>query len=113
MNQLIGTVLLIVLFSNCIAQEFELLEVEYARYPNASITKMDSIEANISEYQVSLLIPVLQKEKWTGPQIKAYHFENANKILLQGALKFDCKECLEKVKQYNGAKGDLFLLNLL
>ncbi len=65
MNQLLGTVLLLALFSNCIAQEFELLEVEYARYPNASITKMDSIEANISEYQVSLFIPVVQKEKWT------------------------------------------------
>ncbi len=65
MNQLLGTVLLLAVFSNCIGQEFELLEVEYARYPNASVTKMDSIEANISEYQVSLLIPVLQKEKWT------------------------------------------------
>jgi len=65
MNQLLRTVLLLAVFSNCMGQEFELLEVEYARYPNAALNMRDSIEANISEYQVSLLMPVLQKEKWS------------------------------------------------
>ncbi len=65
MNQLLRTVLLLAVFSNCMGQEFELLEVEYARYPNAALNMRDSIEANISEYQVSLLMPALQKEKWS------------------------------------------------
>jgi hypothetical protein len=53
------------LAGNCWGQEFELLEVEYARYPKASVSKTDSIEAIISEYQVSFLLPAIQKEKWS------------------------------------------------
>ncbi|WP_111672024.1 DUF6268 family outer membrane beta-barrel protein [Algoriphagus litoralis] len=65
MKILFGTILLIALAGNCWGQEFELLEVEYARYPKASVSKTDSIEAIISEYQVSFLLPAIQKEKWS------------------------------------------------
>ncbi|WP_194977029.1 DUF6268 family outer membrane beta-barrel protein [Aquiflexum lacus] len=65
MNKIFGTILLLAIVVNCLGQEFELLEVEYARYPNAALNNIDSIEAIISEYQVSFLLPVRQKEKWS------------------------------------------------
>lgn len=65
MNKLIATILLLVIAGNCWGQEFELLEVEYARYPNAPLNNLDSIEAIVSEYQVSFLLPAVQKEKWS------------------------------------------------
>ena len=65
MNKLFGTILLMALAGNCWCQEFELLEAEYARYPKASLSKTDSVEAIISEYQVSFLLPAIQKEKWS------------------------------------------------
>lgn len=55
MNKIFGTILLVAIVGNCFSQEFELLEVEYARYPNAALNHIDSIEAIISEYQVSFL----------------------------------------------------------
>lgn len=65
MKKIFGTILLLAIVGNCLGQEFELLEVEYARYPNAALNNLDSIEAIISEYQVSFLLPVRQKEKWS------------------------------------------------
>lgn len=65
MNKIFGTILLLAIVGNCLGQEFELLEVEYARYPKASLSKIDSIEAIISEYQVSFLLPAIRKEKWS------------------------------------------------
>lgn len=65
MHKIFGTILLLAIVGNCLGQEFELLEVEYARYPIASLQKADSIEAAISEYQVSFLLPAIRKEKWS------------------------------------------------
>lgn len=65
MKKIFGTILFLAIVGNCLGQEFELLEVEYARYPNAALNNLDSIEAIISEYQVSFLLPVRQKEKWS------------------------------------------------
>lgn len=65
MDKFFGTILLLAIAGNCWSQEFELLEVEYARYPKASLSKTDSIEEIISEFQVSFLLPAIQKEKWS------------------------------------------------
>lgn len=65
MHKIFGAILLLAIVGNCLGQEFELLEVEYARYPKASLQKVDSIEATISEYQFSFLLPAVRKEKWS------------------------------------------------
>ena len=56
---------------------------------------------------------ITQQKKWTGQQIKDFHFENAYPVLLQGSQKFDCKECMQAVKQNKDAKTELLLMNLL
>jgi hypothetical protein len=56
---------------------------------------------------------ITQQKKWTGQQIKDFHFENAYPVLLQGSQKFDCKECMETVKQNKDGKADMLLMNLL
>ncbi|MES2881243.1 MAG: alginate lyase family protein [Bacteroidota bacterium] len=60
------------------------------------------------------LMPYITQQKtWTGQQIKPFQFQNAYPILLQGSQKFNCKECLETVRQNKHSKTDLLLMNLL
>lgn len=56
---------------------------------------------------------ITKQKKWTGQQIKDFHFENAYPVLLQGSQKFDCKECLETIKQNKDGKVAMLLMNLL
>ena len=46
------------------SQDVELLGVEYARYPSVSSTENDSLEVSLTEYEISVLLPVLMKEKF-------------------------------------------------
>ncbi len=60
------------------------------------------------------LYPYLSKEKtWTGPQIKAYDFEEAYPLLLDGAKHLGCAKCSEAVKTIAGDKAARLQIKLL
>ncbi len=46
------------------SQDIELFGVEYARYPSAKVTTVDSLEASFTEYVVTALIPAVKKERF-------------------------------------------------
>jgi hypothetical protein len=60
------------------------------------------------------LKPFLTKEKeWTGQQIKEFDFEETYPLLATGYLKFNCRNCMDTIKQIAGDKYDRLRLHLL
>ncbi len=60
------------------------------------------------------LRPYLIKEKkWEGPQIKDFEYEDGYPLLMEAAIRFDCKECKEDVKNLAGDKAGRLRINLL
>ncbi len=60
------------------------------------------------------LRPYLSQEKnWEGPQIKAFEYEDGYPLLMEGAVRFKCKQCRDGVKRLAADKFDRLRLNLL
>lgn len=58
--------------------------------------------------------PFLVKEKeWMHPQIKPYDFEDAYFLLENAAVRFNCKNCKEEIKELAGEKAGRLRINLL
>ncbi len=60
------------------------------------------------------LKPYLAKEKnWEGQQIKEFGWEDGYRILMEGAIRFNCKNCVQAVKDLAGEKYGRLSINLL
>ena len=63
---------------------------------------------------IDALAPYLAKEKeWTGKEIRPFNFQDAYPLLLRDARKYDCKDCVEKIKKVASDKYTDHLINLL
>lgn len=49
----------------CVGQEIELFGLEYARYPSASVSSIDSVESSFTELEISAFVSVVDKLRWT------------------------------------------------
>lgn len=62
-----------------------------------------------------VLKPYLAQEKeWEGQQIKPFSYEDGYELLVQGADKYDCRNCVQAVKNIAGEKAKrlrIFLIN--
>ncbi len=56
---------------------------------------------------------ITQKEKWTYPQIKPFHYSDAYALLLRSQSKMDCANCIDAIKNAEGKNVELLLTNLL
>jgi len=54
-----------------------------------------------------------QKQKWDGPQIKDFEFDEAYATLLNGYERYNCKDCLVSIKNIAGEKSSRLRLKLL
>jgi hypothetical protein len=60
------------------------------------------------------LRPYLTKEKnWEGPQIKDFEYEDGYPLLMEAAIRFNCKQCKDDVKKLAGEKSGRLRINLL
>ena len=60
------------------------------------------------------LQPYIAKEKeWTGPQIKAFEYEDGYALLMEGAKQYNCKSCEQSVKTIAGEKAKRLRINLI
>jgi len=58
--------------------------------------------------------PYIAKEKtWTGPQIKDFDFEEGYPLMIAAAKKFNCKSCINAIKNIAGEKAEKLRLKLL
>jgi hypothetical protein len=58
--------------------------------------------------------PYIAKEKsWTGPQIKDFNFEEGYPLMLSAAKKFNCKTCINAIKNIAGDKTAQLQIKLL
>lgn len=54
-----------------------------------------------------------QKKEWTGQQIKPFPYDEGYPILMAGAAKYNCKDCIAFVKRTEGDKAERLRLLLL
>ncbi len=66
------------------------------------------------EMGFNTIIPFLSDPtKWTGKQIKPFNASDAYALLLRGATKYNCSNCMEIIKRNAGKNEKLGLFNLL
>lgn len=53
-----------------------------------------------------------QQKKWDGEQIKDFEFDEGYLLLMEGAQRFNCKDCIESVKRLAGEKAGRLRINL-
>lgn len=56
---------------------------------------------------------ITQEKNWEGQQIKDYEQEEGYLLLMEASSKFNCKNCIQAIKNMAGDKGDRLLINLL
>ena len=62
----------------------------------------------------AVLKPFITLEKvWEGQQIKEYEQQEGYPLLMEAALRFNCKNCIQAVKNMAGDKADRLRINLL
>ncbi len=56
---------------------------------------------------------LLQQKEWEGPQIKPFDYADGYALLMEAAVRYDCRDCVTQVKKLAGDDAENLLLNLL
>jgi hypothetical protein len=90
------------------------LIAQMAEKTNIDFWKYSSPSAKSLQKAFDVYYPYLVKEKvWTGQQIKDFDFEEGYPLLVAGAKKFGCKNCIDAVKNIAGDKVSKLRIKLL
>lgn len=65
MRREISFLLLSIVLGTCLAQDIEVMGMEYARYPSVKTSVADSLESSFTEYEIAALFPAVRKEKFS------------------------------------------------